>query len=245
MDLPLFQALQSLLDDPLFHYIQNKENFTEKLNEQRRWRQYVYKLSKYPTSVIKQVMEEHAKDMSLHQDLLKGLRDERNEKRFGGKRFYLRALNCIFFDSFKRCHVPFPPQPKWDIQVAIGVERKYIYMKQLRAWDAYKRRVFEILKVVIDNPTDDEGSVKVDGVISLKHRGEMVPMKKLCENEEKCIPFVEVRISTQEIMDEQRGKTVHDRPACACEECGRGFRAVVKRVLNARDDWLLYGDVRA
>jgi hypothetical protein len=225
--LPLFRALQRLLDDPMFHCIQGDY-------ELRKWRQYVYKLSKYPTKAIKRVLEEHAVDMAMHHDLLKSLRDKINERRYGGKRFYLRALNCIFFDSFERCHVLKPPLPKWDITVEIGVERKYLYLKQLRAWDAYKRRVFEVLKVVSENPTKDEGLIKVENVTELKHRGDMVPMKNHCNNEERCIPFVEVPISSLEMMLEHDGKNLQDRPACDCSNCKMGFRYTMQSVAEAR-----------
>ncbi|KAL3799225.1 hypothetical protein ACHAWO_000457 [Cyclotella atomus] len=234
--LPLFQALKKLLDDPMFHYIQEKVAYTDKIGELRKWRQYAHTLSKYPTDAINLVLEEHAADMTMHRDLLKSLRDEINEKRYGGKRFYLRALNCIFFDSFKRCHVPQPPLPSWDITVEIGVERKYLYLKQFRAWDIYKRRVFEILKVVAANPTKEEGSIQVENVIKLKHRGDMVPMKNHCNNEERCIPFEEVPISSVEMMLEHRYKNLEDRPACDCCDCKMFFQYKMRAVENARLD---------
>jgi hypothetical protein len=238
----LTEAVDKLFRDPMFEHAQfvKKPNpdpyMLESYNEFRRYKQFALNLSKYPTSAIQQVMEEHTKDMALHDELLKSLREEINEKRYGGKRFYLRALNCILFDSFVRCHVPLPPVPTWDIEVEIGAPRKYLYLKQLRAWDAHKRRIFAIMKVVIAHPIEMEGTVKVPNVVELKHRGEMVPMNGHCQNEEECIHFKEVALFDKERMLDIENENLDDKPACGCKVCKKGFQALIERVVDAREE---------
>lgn len=70
--------------------------------EGNKWKQYVLNLSVYPTERIQAVLDEYKKDMALHDELLKSTREGINDRRYGGNRFYLRALNCIMFDSFTR-----------------------------------------------------------------------------------------------------------------------------------------------
>lgn len=235
MYLPLFRKLDSLLDDPLFRFFDDEDDRDRySYVEIREWRQYVLTLSTLPTTAIKQVMDEYAKDTRLHKDLLKALREEIDEKRYGGKRFYLRALNCMLFDSFVRCHVPLPPSPRWRIEVEIGVERKYLYLKQLRAWDLFRRRVFEVLKLVIANPTAIEGTIEVSAVVPLEHRGQMRPLNELCSNEEDCLPFIEVPWFDEDRLLNAEEKNVEDKPACGCRVCKRGFDGLIRRVVDAR-----------
>jgi hypothetical protein len=225
-------AMEELLDDPMFDHAHLVESSAV---EKRKWRQYAFNLAKFPTDVVKLVLDEYRKDMTMHDQLLKGLRKEINERRFGGKRFYLRALNCIFYDSFTRCHVPLPPLPMWKIEIEEGIIRNELYKKQLSAWHSYKTRVFELLGVVIANPTETEGDVKVPSVLPLQHRGEMVQMNENCKNEEKCIPFKKiVKEKALKVADDEGVKDLTDRPACKCRICKKEFKQLL-RVIRERE----------
>ncbi|KAL3794955.1 hypothetical protein HJC23_004332 [Cyclotella cryptica] len=191
--------LEVLLKDPMFQYPHLVEMPEGENNE---WRQYVMDLSFYPTERIQAVLDEYKKDMTLHDELLKSMRDEINERRHGGRRFYLRALNCILFDTFTRCHVPLPPLPTWKLEVEDDITRKALYKKQLSAWLAYKTRVFEVLGVIIKYPALMERAANMFDITPLEHRGQMVHMKELCKNEEKCIPFTYIPSTRDEGVEE-------------------------------------------
>ena len=64
------------------------------------WRRYALALSGYPKERLKGIWEEFTKDRRLHVDVLNGLAEEIVGMRYGGRRFYLRALGCIFLDAF-------------------------------------------------------------------------------------------------------------------------------------------------
>ena len=57
-------------------------------------------LSGYPNERLKGIWEEFTKDRRLHVDMLNRLTEEIGERRYGGRRFYLRALGCSFFYAF-------------------------------------------------------------------------------------------------------------------------------------------------
>jgi hypothetical protein len=219
--------VEFLLADPMFkhpHLVDVSEG------EGNKWKQYVLDLSVYPTERIQAVLDEYKKDMALHDELLKSTREEINERRYGGTRFYLRALNCILFDSFTRCHVPLPPLPTWDIEVEEDITRKALYKKQLSAWRAYKTRVFELLGVVIKYPAKVESYVNLFDISPLQHRGQMVQMNELCKNEEECIPFYSKPWAQDEEVEERDEKDgdLMDKPACECRVCMKKFKQLMK-----------------
>ena len=64
------------------------------------WRRFALVLSGYPKERLKGIQEEFTNDRRLHVDELNGLTKEIGKRRYGGRRFYLRALGCSFFDAF-------------------------------------------------------------------------------------------------------------------------------------------------
>ena len=60
------------------------------------WWRYALALSGYPNGRLKGIQEEFTKDRRLHVDVLIGLTEESGERRYGGGRFYLRALGYSF-----------------------------------------------------------------------------------------------------------------------------------------------------
>ena len=165
--------------------------------------------------------------MEPHDALLKSTREEINERHDGGKRFYLRALNCILFDSFTRCNVPLPPLPTWKLEIEEDITRKALYKKQLSAWQAYKTRVFEVLGLGIRYPaemeraSDTERASEMFYIAPLKHRGPMMQMTELCKNEEECIPFTYIPSTRDEGEEEhvEKDGDLMDKPACQCRVC--------------------------
>lgn len=220
--------VEGLLRDPLFTHPFGVIKLSQ---YDRRWRQYAFELSKYPSDRLQAVGEEHQKDMKLHDDLLKHLMEEINEKRHGGKRYYLRALNCIFFDSFNRCGVPLPPLPEWNVEVDTKdtVERKTIYKKQLSAWIQYRARVFALFPIAMKHSSAHEGDKPMGTIQPLTHRGEMQPRKAGCFNEESIVSYhykTAVKEENEKKTDEQQkapGDDLLDRPACPCTECLKMF----------------------
>ncbi|KAL7468393.1 hypothetical protein ACHAXS_008614 [Conticribra weissflogii] len=153
-----------------------------------QWSRWAVELSTYPKKRMKELLIQYKKDMEIHHEVLSNLLPEINERKHGGKRFYLRALNCIFFDSFSRCHVPFPPLPSWDLVVHEQITRKELYKCQLRAWEGYRSRCFAIVRMVIRHPRKRE-EYDLKPVEDAEFRGEMVSMKDGCTNEENVIDY--------------------------------------------------------
>jgi len=192
----------------------------------------------YPRENLRAVKEEFAKDRRLHSELLKGLTKEVRERRYSGKRFYLCALNCMLFDAFARCSIPPPPLPQWNLKVDPKMTRKEVYHRQLIAWDAYKCRVFALIATVVDNPMGEEEEEEAP-IVPVPHRGEMVPMKDRCFNEERAIDFgieqtrerkadnkepnTANKAENNNAGSEKDGKDDWSGPACGCVECKEKF----------------------
>ena len=194
------------------------------------------------------------KDRKLHADMLQDLTKEISERRYGGKRFYLRILNCIFFDAFERCGIPPPPLPHWSLVVDPNTTRNEIYKKQLRAWNGFTSRAFAVLMTVSENtisispgdrrkiePSDAwlvEGK-SLPPISQLQNRGKMLPMNEKCMNEEKVIDFKfdwthkDKKAGSQSAgaqssdtinLEEVKEKDNWESPACICKECKVKFR---------------------
>mmetsp|Transcript_22205 Transcript_22205/g.46204 ORF Transcript_22205/g.46204 Transcript_22205/m.46204 type:complete len:387 (+) Transcript_22205:308-1468(+) len=218
-----------------------------------QWSRWAVELSTYPKKRMKEILIQYEKDMELHHEVLTKLLPEINERKHGGKRYYLRALNCIFFDSFARCHVPLPPLPSWDLVVHERITRKELYKCQLRAWEGYRSRCFAIVRMVIRHPRKRE-EYELKPVEEVAFRGEMVSMKDGCTNEENVIDYsydfeelyddeddeqvtnilstkVEDKTSTKRIGDqdaeeiEEHVQELEDleEPQCSCLKCKETF----------------------
>mmetsp|Transcript_7354 Transcript_7354/g.16000 ORF Transcript_7354/g.16000 Transcript_7354/m.16000 type:complete len:398 (+) Transcript_7354:167-1360(+) len=191
-----------------------------------RWKRYAATLYGYPKERLVAIQCEFLKDRKLHADILNGLTEEVRERRRGGKRFYLRALNCMFWDAFARYGIPRPPMPRWKLIVHPNITRKELYHMQLRAWDGFKSRAFAILAAVAEYPLEKNEKHDLPSITPLQHRGEMVPMCEHCMNEEGVIKY-KYDWDREENLSEEDEKEEYDdwdRPCCSCVGCKTAFR---------------------
>ena len=113
------------------------------------WIHWSLLLSQYPsrTSVIR---IEYQKDIQAHLETLDKLGDDL-EKGYQGSYDYVRALHCIFHDSFLRCHLPSPPL--LNLELAMKTRHDYInYRSRMISFDGYKYLAFWLIGIVVTNP---------------------------------------------------------------------------------------------
>lgn len=99
------------------------------------------------------VTDEYQSDVQLHMSTLDTLGKELEEG-YQGSYDYVRALHCIFQDSFQRCHLPTPPLLDLEWGMALR-DRDSVYKSRMRTFTGYKCRAFTLVKLVIDNPVQD------------------------------------------------------------------------------------------
>ena len=98
------------------------------------------------------VIEEYRNDISANVYILDTLERQTNQG-YVGSHCYVRALHCIFHDTFYRCHLPFPPL--LDLNYAIMLrdfDGSDKYRSRMRSFKGYTFRAFGMIHVVADNP---------------------------------------------------------------------------------------------
>ena len=105
------------------------------------------------------------------------------------------------------------------------VTRKEVYKKQLRAWQGFKSRAFAIVRAVILHPRKREGYV-LPPISPLVFRGEMLPMKANCTNEEEVIDYSYDYYDDDDSEDGGNREKVEEpdnddleEPQCNCRRC--------------------------
>mmetsp|Transcript_18505 Transcript_18505/g.44540 ORF Transcript_18505/g.44540 Transcript_18505/m.44540 type:complete len:409 (-) Transcript_18505:159-1385(-) len=197
----------------------------------KEWQRYADDLARYPAERLAAVKEEFTRDKILHAGLLRKLiASEMNERRYGGTRYYLRALHCMLLDAFERCSVPAPPLPRWNLVLDPNRKtRRQVYWMQLRAWEGHKSRAFAVLEVAKEAMVERHD---LPPIAPLKHRGEMVPMNEECKNEESVISFkydwsIEKSNPPPPLpgakTEEDEVEWWDDGPICNCHNCKKMF----------------------
>mmetsp|Transcript_42851 Transcript_42851/g.48689 ORF Transcript_42851/g.48689 Transcript_42851/m.48689 type:complete len:303 (+) Transcript_42851:142-1050(+) len=156
------------------------------IDPKRKWVAWGLNLAKYRERTEK-LLQEHAWDIALHRDFLEGLRRVSGDD-------YVRAMSCIFYDAFVRCHIPFPPSML--LQAAIRCIRSTILgdyptieesaLLPEEAWSTYQTLAFDIINTVSSHPLEVvEVSNKLPEILPIVKRGLMpVPIPKSYTTEE-------------------------------------------------------------
>ena len=98
------------------------------------------------------VIEEYQNDISRNMHTLDTL-GKQTSQGYQGSHDYVRALHCIFHDTFYRCHLPFPPLMNLDHAITLrDGDGSAKYRSRMRSFNGYKFRAFGMIQVVSDNP---------------------------------------------------------------------------------------------
>ena len=111
--------------------------------------------------------KEYEKDVNLHKSTLDKLSKNMEEGYCNGMD-YIKALNCIFHDTFDRLSLDHPPclNLQQGVQLMQQHGKKNAYMK---IWKGYENRAFALLKAVQEHP--------------------LIPKPEPCEYLEECYPL--------------------------------------------------------
>ncbi len=108
------------------------------------------------------MIDEHEKDIQLHQENLDTLGDIQ-QKGHTGCFAYIQALHCIsFHDAFLRCFLPPPPLLNLEHAVRIRGGGDTEFKNRMRSFNFYKHRAFDIVRVVMKSLCMISNIMKID-----------------------------------------------------------------------------------
>jgi hypothetical protein len=131
------------------------------------WIHWGLRLACHPSRAMC-IFDEYQKDVDLHIDVLDRLGNQFREG-YQGSPAYVGALHCIFQDTFRRCHLPYPPLLNLDAAMYLrsdGAENK----SRMRAFNGYKYRAFGIVRVIMNSFEKESEARSVDIIPPTRRR---------------------------------------------------------------------------
>ena len=84
-------------------------------------------------------------------DVLNGLTEEIDKRRYRGQAVLPESVGLQFFRRLRRCSVTRSLSPEWKLIVKPNAMREEVYHAQICTWDGYKSRAFAVLATVAEN----------------------------------------------------------------------------------------------
>lgn len=155
----------------------------EEVAPPRTYLRWCGELASFPEERLKALSEEYLKDTVIHAELLEDLR---SHSIFD----HIRVRNCIFHETFSRCHLPSPPGLDFECALICHYEDHdpdtsgdFDFYEGpcdelfIKTWNSYQALAFTLVNIVKNHPLEEDAATKsrsdIPDIVPATGRGPM------------------------------------------------------------------------